>query len=365
MTKTPTSVAAWSKSSIADLFLSRVVWLTDERRDLLGAASSRSALVAIIGREHYVEQRRKYPLLGDRELDAVLRQELSGMPATVAAVGAVEGNLREVTFFALRPGVIDRLRPAVWVLPESLLVAATLPQNRFAGVERDGFRYFVASSGVSQPATGNMASAEVFSVAVGLDATDPVVALERGATRDRLLRGMRLLPLGSWRRFRPPSATTGSRTQWRTLLQAAGAALVLYLAIASAYLSLTIRSREAELAALGPQVETLLEVQRDIDRLGRERQGLVRVLTDRQYTYLIWECVAAAWSKGAAISDMRLIDGLLTIRGTAPSATDVLAAIAALPGASDAKFASPVRSGADGGEEFSVSLKLSAENGHG
>ena len=180
-----------------------------------------------------------------------------------------------------------------------------------------------------------------------------------------MLRGMRLLPLSSWRRFRLPSATTGSSTRWRPLLQAAGAALLLYLAFASAYLNLTIRSREAELAALGPQVETLLEVQRDVERLSGERHGLVSVLTDRQYTYLIWECVAAAWSKGAAITDVRLVDGLLTIRGSAPSATDVLAAIAALPGASDAKFAAPVRSGAGGGEEFSVSLKLSGESGHG
>ena len=287
------------------------------------------------------------------------------MPATVAAVGPAEGNLREVTFFEFRLGAIDRLLPAVWVVPESLLVAATLPQNRVSGVERDGFRYFVASSGVSQPATGNMSSAEVFAVAVGLDATDSVVCLEREAARDRMLRGMRLLPLSSWRRFRLPSATTGSSTRWRPLLQAAGAALLLYLAFASAYLNLTIRSREAELAALGPQVETLLEVQRDVERLSGERHGLVSVLTDRQYTYLIWECVAAAWSKGAAITDVRLVDGLLTIRGSAPSATDVLAAIAALPGASDAKFAAPVRSGAGGGEEFSVSLKLSAESGHG
>ena len=64
----------------------RVVWLTDGRRDASGETTESRALVAVLGREHYSERRRQYPILSRRDLDNVLKQELAGGLPTLAVV---------------------------------------------------------------------------------------------------------------------------------------------------------------------------------------------------------------------------------------------------------------------------------------
>ena len=82
----------------------RIVWLTDGRRDASGATTRSRALVAVLGREHYSERRRQYPILSRRDLDDVLKQELAGAPPTLAVVSAARDDRREVTFLRVQAG---------------------------------------------------------------------------------------------------------------------------------------------------------------------------------------------------------------------------------------------------------------------
>ena len=75
----------------------------------------------------------------------------------------------------------------------------------------------------------------------------------------------------------------------------------------------------------------------------------------------MWQAVSVAWSNGATLWTVELKDTTLTLRGGAKVATDVLAALAALPGFEDAKFSSPVRKGNFDLEEFSLTLTLKPE----
>jgi hypothetical protein len=318
----------------------------------------------VLGREHYSERRRQYPILSRRDLDSVLKQELAGGLPTLAVVSAASDDKREVTFYEFKPEVVSQAAPAFMLVPESLALAATLPAGRVATVERAGFRYFLASGGVSQPEGGAVTSADLFAMAAGLDATD-AVTIPGERLHDRIVSGLARLKPETWLQLRMPSLGQRLEIDWQPIATMAGVGLVAYLALASGYLAVTREAREKELAGLGGEVEKLLVAQRDVDRMLSEQAGLAAVMADRRNTYRLWQVVAVAWSKGAQIKSVELRDTTLTIRGDAAVATDVLAAIDAIPGFADAKFSAPVRSGRSGREDFSLVVTMQPEANRG
>lgn len=342
----------------------RIVWLTDGRRDASGEITGSRALVAVLGREHYSERRRQYPILSRRDLDGVLKQELAGGLPTLAVVSAARDDKRDVTFYEFKPEVLAQVAPAFMLVPESLALAATLPAGRVATVERAGFRYFLASGGVSQPEGGAVTSAELFAMAAGLDASD-AVTIPGERLHDRIVSGLGHLKPETWLQLRMPSLGQRIEIDWRPIATMAGVGLVAYLALASGYLAVAREAREKELAGLGSEVEKLLVAQRDVDRMLSEQAGLAAVMADRRNTYRVWQVVSVAWGKGAQIKSVELRDATLTIRGDAAVATDVLAAIDAIPGFADAKFSAPVRSGRSGREDFSLVVTMQPEANRG
>jgi hypothetical protein len=346
-----------TRSLLGGFLAGRVAWLTDQRRDASGQPSDAPALVVLLGREHYVERRRRYPIAVKRDLDAVLRQELAGAPPTLSLVGPVQDNQREVTLFELKPGVMARVGRTVCVAPESLVLALALGPREIASVDRHGFRYFVAANGVSQPASGALATPQLFAIASGLE-VGATTQIDEAGLRERLLAGLRRLPPDAWLRLRLASRRERLQVDWKPVLAVASAALIGYLALASGYLTLTRATREAELAGLGPEVESLLAAQRDVDRMLAEQDGLARVMAERRSTYRLWQVVAVAWEKGAELAEVTLKDDQLVVRGNAPVATDVLGAVSSVPGVASARFSLPVRTGRQGREEFAISLVL-------
>jgi hypothetical protein len=342
----------------------RIVWLTDRRRDASGDTTESRALVAVLGREHYSERRRQYPILSRRDLDSVLKQELAGGLPTLTVVSAARDDRREVTFYEFKPEVLSQVAPAFMLVPESLALAATLPAGRVATVERAGFRYFLASGGVSQPEGGAVTSADLFAMAAGLDSGD-AVTISGERLHDRIVSGLGRLKPETWLQLRMPSLGQRLEIDWQPIATMAGVGLVAYLALASGYLAVTREAREKELAGLGGEVEKLLVAQRDVDRMLSEQAGLAAVMADRRNTYRLWQVVSVAWSKGAQIKSVELRDATLTIRGDAAVATDVLAAIDAIPGFADAKFSAPVRSGRSGRENFSLVVTMQPESKRG
>jgi len=342
----------------------RVVWLTDVRRDASGAVSDAAALVVVVGREHYVERRKSYPLRSWRDLDRVLAQELAGTPPTLTVIGPVADERREVTFFELSPTVLGRFGRTLWIVPESLALSTTLPAQCVAIVKRAGLTYFLASSGVSQIAGGAVRTAALFAMAAGLDPDQEPLELSQGDINSRLLQGLRRLGAAVWPRLLRPGFRLDPGLAWRPLGTLAAAGLVAYLLLGSAYLSLAESLRERELKSLGPEVATLLESQRRVEQLAREQHAMTKVLGDRRPSYPLWRVAAHAWQKGASIAGLALVDGRLTLRGDAPSATDVLGALGADPGVAAARFGAPVRQ-LGGREQFVITLTLSGKDNDG
>jgi hypothetical protein len=342
----------------------RVIWLTGARRDAFGRESSAAALVVLLGREHYTERRRSYPVRSWRDLTRVVRLELAGASPTLRLIGPIVDDRREVTFFELLPGSLERIGKTLFVIPESLALSTTLPPQSVAVITRPGLTYFLGSSGVSQIAGGAVRTAALFAMATGIDPDQEPLILGAEDANARILAGLGRLGASAWLGMLRPGMSVAPGLAWRPIGTLMVAGLAAYLALGAGYLSLTESIRERELKSLGPEVATLLESQRSVETLAREQHGLAKVLNDRQLSHSVWRVVARAWEKGASIGGVGLVDGHVTLRGNAAAATDVLGALAADPGVQEARFGAPVRQ-AGGREEFVITLTLTGSGSDG
>ena len=339
------------------LLLSRVVWVTDGRQNLLGSVDSRYALVAVLGREHYREWRKSYPVFRWRDAWRLARFERRGRPLVLFDIGPVRDNHREVIFFELDSSAAKLPCHALLWVPESRVIASSLTSTCFAHVRRRQFEYCAGAWGVSQILGGIVRSAELFSMASGLSTNGKVECHDDQVIREALVRG---LPLLGWRRL---ACFVGPEIG-DYLRQAANPAgllvtllVAVYLVVTSVYLWSAERWRMRELEQLGPQVTSLLATQRKVDRLVAEREGLDSIIRQRRPVWPVWEVMAEGWRQGAGFTNFSLSEGDLTLRGQAPEATKVLQGISELASVDEARFQSAVRrTGVQ--EEFIIRLKM-------
>ena len=347
-----------AKTAIAQ----RIVWLTSIRSDQTGAASDRPAIVGIIGREHYEERRKSFPIRSYWELDRVLRLELQDAPRTLTFIGPLVEDHREVAFFELKPTFApDSFRALFWV-PESLLVASTLAPQGIATVERDELTYFVAGSGASQVRGGALRSAGFFALAIGVPVDQEAVALQEDDVRVAFWTALKRLSPLSWLRAASPDIDAGIRKHWKPVAAASAATLFAYLVLASAYLAITTKLRERELEKLGGEVSVLLEKQREVERLAREHSAIAKLLAEQKPVYVFWSLAPDVWKHDGVLLGFSYNDGRAVVRGRAKVATDVLSEIAARKDVEAAKFDTPIRLGGEGmdQQEFAISLRFVA-----
>lgn len=335
---------------------SRVVWVTSNRRTLLGIESREFALVAIIGREHFELTRRRYPIRNWRDLHRVLQLELGSSRSWVAQIGPLEGDEREVRLFRLSPDLrVADLRALCW-LPETVLLSVAASNHGVLTVERDGLRYFLASNGETMVEGGAIRNPMLFALAAGIAVENPGAILRSSELADEFSRRIFDVSLRDWWSFRSRVATDHLLRFARPAALVCAVTLLVYLAVISAYLSGMQVLRQKQLNSLGTEVSTLITQQRAVDLMAKERRALAEIVSSGQPVWPVWEVAAAIWKSKGAIYSVSLADNKLSVRCSAPAATDVLEALQALRGYRNAQFASAVRQGG-AGQEFVVSLE--------
>ena len=338
---------AGAKSRIATALRSRLLWITRERLTFDGDASDQFGLVAVIGREHYRESRKRYPVASRSELGRVISMELGGRSGVFWRVGPLIDNAREVQFFEFSSEFEATPPRALFWLPESLVLSLALGPTDVATIRRGDFSYFLAATGLNQVRGGAIVSPLFFRMASGspLEGCDHEL-LEADAI-PYLQRGLHRLGLNDWWSFRGVEWQDALRESWRPVLALMASATVVYLSAVSGYFAATTAWREYQLERLGSEVSPLLQSQRDIDVLVAERDSMQAVFTARTPAWPMWEIASTVWSAGGAITSLSFDDGAVIVNGSAPSAIKVLEAVASSKGISGAKFESGVRQSAD------------------
>ena len=342
--------------ALYDYFSQFIVWHASERIDARGQQSTRPALVTVIGREHYVETRRNYPIRGWIDAFRVARNELRGA-STLVHIGPWIEPSRTVTFFEVDRRFDLTGGGAIFFVPESFLISRSMPLGGVAEVTRDGFRYFVSERGSSQVAGGLIRSPQHYAMAVGFGLDGEPLQIDREGTAIRVLHQLRRLKAADLPGFLNPLLPVAIGPKLISLARSTTVILVVYLLLVSGYLLAEGWWREKEISALGSQVNSLLVKQRSVAQLSAEVEGLNKVAAGRDPTFLFWEVLPIVWKSRGSISEVSMLDGEITVRGAAPVATDVLGALADHAGFVDARFVAPVRQTGEQ-QEFAISLRL-------
>lgn len=342
----------------------RVVWFTTGGRHTLeGEASEDFALVAVIGRGHYEPTRRRYPIRSWGDLRRVVLLELGECSESLAIIGPLQGDEREVTIFRLSAEFpAHQLRALFWV-PETLLLADRARRHGIITVRYDDLEYFVAENGETLIAGGAIRSAWLFGLASGVSVPDEAVQVQRDDLVAEFLPALLKLQIADWWMLRSRPAINRIHSFLRPAAAIAALALIGYLAFVSTYLYGMQWLRERQLQALGPEVTALIAKQRAVDVIAAEGVGLVEVIDGGRAAWPVWEAVATIWRAGGGVFSLNITDNEITIRCAAPSATEVLKLLQTLKGFENAQLDSAVRQGMLG-QEFVVVLKRSQPGDH-
>jgi hypothetical protein len=340
-------------------WLQRLSWVAGERCGFGDEPPSDWSLVTIIGREHYRERRKSYPIRSWRELSTVVALEGAADRPTLTYIGPWHDERREVTFFEINPAFVALAPRSLFWIPESALVVGALEAFEVATVEREGLRYFCSRAGASQLQGGLIRTAASYALGVGVPADDRMREINAEALKALLPHELQKLPWLSWVRSLRPGLSREVFEWMRPASIALAVSLIVYCGLASFYLIGAQAWRERQLTALGPAVGGLLQMQRRIESTAREAGVLSGVLQSKNSTYRVWEVAGVVWRGGGMLSGLQLLDREITLRGTTPVATDLLSALGKLPSFEGAKFGAPVRQ-AGNREEFTIVIRLKA-----
>ena len=348
--------------SVVRRMLRHVIWYASDSRNLAGEPGDHLPLVVLLGREHYTERQKSYPALRTRDLGKVLQEELAGEPPTLTLVGPIRGDSREVSFFRVDATLADALPRSLFVIPESVVLAAQLSADSWADVERQGYRYFLFRDGVSQPAGGALGQRDLVAMAAGVD-PDRIPDEYRGSDELllRLRRSLSTLPASTWWSCRNPLPRDLGldRIAWKPIALTAGAMLLVYLAMSSIYLQTLFSTRSGALDELAPRIQEGLVADNEARAFEAQRDALIEHWSGRAETQQVWEAVALALQNSATVTRIDLRDGRISLRGEAPDASEVLAVLAGTPRFDEVSFEAPVRSGRNGRQSFALSMILS------
>jgi len=362
----PRSLFGRLVKGIVRRLLRHVSWHASQSRNLAGQPGGHLPLVLILGREHYSERQKTYPALRTRDLGKVLQEELAGQPPTLTLFGPERGDSREVRFFRLDRAVIEALPRSLFVVPESVVLRAQLSADNWADVERQGYRYFLFRDGVSQPAGGALGQRDLVALAAGVD-PDRIPEEYRGTDEllQRLRRSLSSLPLSTWWSCRNPLPRDFGleRVAWKPMAMTAGVILFAYLVLTSLYLQVSLGQRENALEELEPQIREGLVADNEARALEERKNALSALWSEREDTQRLWQAVGIAIQNRAIISRIDMRDARVNLRGEAPDASEVLAALASMPGFADVSFDAPVVARRGGRQSFALSLNLIDERG--
>lgn len=346
------------RTRLREWWARRIVWITAQRNVFGEGADQDWTPVVIVGREHYRESKKNYPIRGWRELSAALALEFPAEGVVLSFIDEWRDDRREVTIFELDPNFAAAQQQAVLWIPESLLVSRSLELSQLSDVDRFGLRYFCSKTGVSQLRGGLIRTPESYAMGVGVALIDEPLKLSESELRPLLLAQLLRLPATYWLRALQPGVWSRALQWLRPAAIACGASLLLYLTLFSAYLLGTTKWREYQLQRLGPEVGSLLIVQRNVDTASKEVELLAGALKSRPNSYRMWQLASAVWkTDGGALAGISFLDGEVTIRGSSALATDVLSSIGKLEGFQGAKFGAPVRQFGSR-EEFTIIVRV-------
>ena len=359
--------AAWSAAlhRIGRALLGRVVFLPREGEVCLiaeGVSAAASPWVMVIGREWYEESIVRLPRLGWLETRRVLQLQYEGQTGVLFQLARVENAARMVRVFRLSPRAMERASRALWVLPETALFSKQSDYPGVLEVRRAGCSYFLASDQPSQIAGGLVARAEIYGLSVGAREPEAFELIDEPEFFARLTSQLKKLHLSDWLGFVNRSLVIGSAQTLKKPALVAAATFAVYMVVVSAWLSWSIRTRQAEADALAPKVSTLVAKQREIEQFANEYSVIAERWKEKKTGVVIWWLASEVWKQNGAVVSASFANNEAVLQGTVRNAATLLSVLSASPAVENVRFNGPVTRLSDESEQFSLTITIRDES---
>lgn len=321
--------------------------------------------LVILSRGDYREFTRLYPIQSRSELIQVLNDEYNQQSETVFhLIDSEKDHNRRVTSYVCRSDVIKSSGILSLVIPETLALSYVFAEPAAVKITSAEGSYFLGKYGgqlKTQHQSKLCQSIEQFKVFAGLPDEIETAEIDQESLPALLRKGLETMPWHKMLAFiRLNRAGDRPAMNWRPVLLGTVIAGMSYLALSSAYLSFTQEQRVQELAALGSDVNELLDRQSRFEQYQIVSEELNRQFANNMETSQIWFMLTPLIQDAEVeVQGVTLVDNNLIVRGKAPRAIVILEMVANSPYFTAVKFDAPV-SRSDNREFFVISAQLTA-----
>lgn len=318
------------------------------------------ALFRIVPRALYGEYQRHYPIVDVKDLRAVLQQDYPSQ--TLHLIAAAEHNQRRVTSYVFDQSMLESLQHPCFLLPESLLLALSStewPTTMQVQAEPDWFIFYGAQGVISQRPNALVQNLPMFRLAQGVSETVPHVDLPAAALAGLYVKGLKKLSSKQLVALFYQAKIAHVLPDWRPLLAIPALVLVLHLFVSSWLVNAQLTERQAEIDALGPQMDELLSAQQQHQQLTAQISAVAAQQQQTVFIAPIWQLITSLVEANVILSVIEQQGMQLQLRGTAARATEVLSNLQKDPAVAAAVFAAPTRR-ANELEQFHIQVTLKA-----
>lgn len=315
--------------------------------------------IVVLSRQLYREFSKDYPVNSKADLTAVLANEFIGKQVFHLSVALPEQGFR-VTSYEVLPAALAQLQRYCLLLPESWLIQQAASQDQLVQITQSWGRYFVFRHGNragSQLTSALCADAESVLHVQGLPEDLPIRLCTEAESRALLWHSLsQQFSVQLWH-FGCAGQGQKKVLPWRWLATSAATVLIAYFAAAALFIDYQQRQTEAEVAAMGPEVQQLLDQQNEAETLKSQLTELSAQLNTVQPIFPLWQIVEQLLSQHIQVRSLQVNMRKVEISGLAERATDVLQMLKNTPGVTQVEFSAPTRRD-QGLDLFSISLQL-------
>lgn len=326
----------------------------------------------IIGKEHYFETTKTYPIANIKELKNAIKFDVDVVPEsgiTLYKITKLNENSHKVTFWTFDNSLVNELPESIrFIVPETY--ALSLGQSK----EINGTQYqtvnktlFIARNGDtihSGIQSSRMPTLEDFLVmAVGIEPNEELNAKYDDTQQFKidLFKGLSQIAVQDYPQFwlkRPKKVE--QKISIKQLMAVTGIAMIAYFSLTSMWLKGQSMLLDREITAYNEQVESALKSKKQIAQLEDTFKQLQEPLENQSNFWTVWPVVLEVINEQAIITSVAYRNETFDVRftgNTGVKATKILGEFAQHDKVLSAVFSQPVRS-RRGKEQFTIKLKL-------
>ncbi len=356
---------ALNRTAVLTDVLRRVEYDSQTKQVRYGEGQPETVDILIIGKEHYSEENRNFPLQSRKELNKILKLEADNADGVMLySIGSyIEGQRSVISWRIKSPLFTELALTPIFVVPESALLLCDKPGQLFSASRNNKTFWFIDNQGqfLCAQKKGLLSSSTMFLASAGLSDQTACAELDDNeylALLSESLLGVLLTNLGGFK----TNLRKLESIDWLSHLKYSGTAVVLlftgYVGLTSLYLNMRLDSAKEEQAVYATKTQDVFQLKAQLSLVEQKDKQITDVNNAVSAPNVIWRFIVPLAKRGIKFTRVGMSpDGSFTVVGEADKATDVLEFIKSDPLVVEPQFVGQ-NTVVKGKDLFSIGFKI-------